>query len=156
MATKLTKNFTLEECCYSDTANAKKINNIPTDKVIIEKLKAVCVNVAQIVREHYGKPVTVNSGYRGPELNKAVNGAKNSQHCKGEALDIEIKGISNYDLALWIKNNLDFDQLILEYADNLEKDINSGWVHVSYKSKAENRHQTLTINKHGTRVGLIK
>ena len=59
-------------------------------------------------------------------------------------------------MALWIKNNLDFDQLILEYADNLQKDINSGWVHISYKANGQNRHQVLTINKSGTRVGLVK
>lgn len=156
MATKLTKNFTLEECCYSDTAKKLGIQNIP-DESGISKLKLLCEKIAQPIRDHYGKPVTVNSGYRGPELNKAVGGASKSQHCKCEALDLEIKGVSNYDLAMWIKDNLDFDQLILEYADNIKNDKNSGWVHVSYSSESTNRHQVLTINKKiGTKVGLIK
>lgn len=156
MTTNLTKNFTLEELCYSDTAKSKGINNI-APKDIEVKLKSLCENVLQKVRDHYGKAVSINSGYRGPQLNEAVNGVKTSQHCKGEAADIEIKGLSNYDLAIWIRDNLDFDQLILEYADNLTNDINSGWVHCSYVGNGKNRKEVLTINKRiGTVKGLVK
>lgn len=154
MSFKLTKNFTLEEMCYSVTANNMKIKNYTTDNNIVSKLKLLCEHILQPVRDYYGKPVIINSGYRCPSLNNAVKGAKNSQHLTGEACDFEIMGISNYELANWVKDNLDFDQLILEFCDNLKNDINSGWVHCSYKAYG-NRHQTLTINKKGTKTGLI-
>ena len=154
MSTILTKNFTLEELCWSSTAKQHKIDNITKDPLIIAKLKLVCENILQPVREHYGKPVNVNSGYRGPELNRLVGGVSTSQHCKGEAADFEIKGLSNYELALWVKENLDFDQLILEYCDDIKFNPNAGWVHCSYKASG-NRKQCLTINKKGTRLGLI-
>lgn len=154
MSYKLSKNFSLEEMCYSSTANSKKINNYTTDNNIVSKLKLLCEHILQPVREHFGKPVVINSGYRCVALNTVVNGAKNSQHLTGEAADFEIMGLSNYELACWIKDNLDFDQLILEYCDNLKNDINAGWVHCSYKAIG-NRHQLLTINKKGTKSGLI-
>lgn len=154
MSYKLSKNFSLEEMCYSSTANKLKINNTTSDNIIVSKLKLLCEHILQPVREHFNKPVVVNSGYRCPSLNKAVGGASTSQHKLGEAADFEIIGLSNYDLALWIKDNLDFDQLILEYCDNLKNDINAGWVHCSYKAIG-NRHQLLTINKKGTKSGLI-
>ena len=154
MSMKLSKNFTLEELCYSATANKLKINNLTTNNNIVSKLKLLAEHVLQPVRDHYGKPVVINSGYRCPSLNKAVGGASTSQHLKGEAADFEIMGLSNYELALWIKDNLDFDQLILEFCDNLKNDINSGWVHCSFKIIG-NRKQCLTINKKGTKVGLF-
>lgn len=154
MSTPLSKNFTLEEMCWSSTAKQKGIDNLTKDQVIIDKLRLVCQNILQPVRDHYGKPVNVNSGYRGSMLNKLVGGASTSQHCKGEAADFEIKGLSNYELALWIKDNLDFDQLILEYCDDIKTNPNAGWVHCSYR-KHGNRKQCLTINKKGTRLGLI-
>ena len=154
MSYKLSNNFSLEEMCYSITANQKKINNYTTDNNIISKLKLLCEHILQPVRDNYGKPVVINSGYRCPSLNKAVGGAKTSQHLTGEAADFEIMGLSNYELACWIKDNLDFDQLILEFCDNLKNDKNAGWVHCSYKAYG-NRHQCLTINKRGTRNGLI-
>jgi hypothetical protein len=86
----------------------------------------------------------INSGYRGPALNEAVGGSSNSQHCKGEAVDIECPGTGNYDVAKWIEDNLDFDQLILEFYTPGIPD--SGWVHVSYKSEG-NRKQSLTAMK---------
>ena len=154
MSMKLSKNFTLEELCYSATANKLKINNLTTDNNIVSKLKLLAEHILQPVRDHYGKPVVINSGYRCPSLNKAVGGASTSQHLKGEAADLEIMGLSNYELALWIKDNLDFDQLILEFCDNLKNDINSGWVHCSFKAIG-NRKQCLTINKKGTKIGLF-
>lgn len=154
MSYKLSKNFSLEEMCYSATANRMKIKNYTTDNVIVSKLMLLCEHILQPVRDHFGKPVVINSGYRCPSLNTAVKGAKNSQHLTGEACDFEIMGLSNYELACWVKDNLDFDQLILEYCDNLRNDINAGWVHCSYRAYG-NRHQLLTINKKGTKTGLI-
>ena len=86
----------------------------------------------------------VDSGYRGEELNKAVGGSSRSQHCKGEAVDLECPGTSNYDVAKWIEDNLDYDQLILEFYTPGIPD--SGWVHVSY-TKGINRKQSLTAMK---------
>jgi hypothetical protein len=116
---------------------------------------SLCKNVLQPLREKLGKPINVNSCYRCPKLNTAVGGVKTSQHCNGQAADIEVMGMSNYDLACYIRDNFEFDQLILEFCDNLKNDKNSGWVHVSYKDSG-NRKQTLTINKSGTKLGLVK
>lgn len=156
MENQLTKNFTLDELTYSDTAKKLNIDNTPTQDEY-ECLKYLCENLLQPLRDMLCKPIIINSGYRGPKLNKAVNGASTSQHCKGQAADIEIKGMSNYDLACLIRDNFLFDQLILEYANNLDNDINSGWVHVSLK-KGDNRKQCLTIksSKTGYQQGLIK
>lgn len=149
---QLTENFKLSELLYSDTAKRLGIENTASDEVIT-RLKTLCENVLQPVRNYFGKPVKINSGYRNPILNEAVKGSKTSQHCQGYASDIEIQGLSNYDLACWIRDNLNFDQLILEFADNIKNDKNAGWVHVSYVSPSVNRKQCLTINKKGTFSG---
>lgn len=125
----LSANFTLKELTKSDTATRLGIDNTP-DEAVIESLKLLCENVLQPVRDHFGKSVTVNSGYRSPESNAAVDGSKTSDHCKGQAADIEIEGISNPDLAHWIMDNCDYTQLILEFYTQGQP--NSGWVHVSY------------------------
>src|SRR5690606_12766301 len=111
---KLTKNFNLSELVKSSTADRLAIDNWPTDFITIQNLYNVAVNILQPVREHYGIPFSPNSGYRSPALNRAVGGSTNSQHMKGEAVDFELPGIANYDLAVWVRDNLDFDQLILE------------------------------------------
>jgi zinc D-Ala-D-Ala carboxypeptidase len=139
---KLSQHFTLEEMTKSQTGSRKAIENIPGEKEI-ESLKLLCENVLEKVRVHFGRPVTVNSGYRGPKLNKAIGGAKNSQHMTGQAADIEIAGMSNKVLFCWIRDNLDFDQLILEF--HKEGVPDSGWVHVSWNSQG-NRKQVLTIS----------
>ena len=127
----LSANFTLKELTKSDTATRLGIDNTP-DEAVIENLKLLCENVLQPVRDHFGKSVTVNSGYRSPELNSspAVGGSKTSDHCKGMAADIEIEGISNPDLAHWIMENCDYTKLILEFYTQGQP--NSGWVHVSF------------------------
>jgi hypothetical protein len=125
----LSANFTLKELTKSDTATRLGLDNTP-DEATIENLKLLCENVLQPVREHFGKSVTVNSGYRSPESNAAVGGSKTSDHCKGQAADIEINGVSNPDLAQWIMDNLEYTQLILEFYTAGIQD--SGWVHVSY------------------------
>jgi hypothetical protein len=125
----LSANFTLKELTKSDTATRLGIDNTP-DEAVIESLKLLCENVLQPVRDHFGKSVTVNSGFRSPETNQATGGSKTSDHCKGQAADIEIDGISNPDLAHWIMDNCDYTQLILEFYTQGQP--NSGWVHVSY------------------------
>jgi hypothetical protein len=105
------------------------LDNTP-DEATIENLKLLCQEVLQPIREHFGKSVTVNSGYRSPESNAAVGGSKTSDHCKGQAADIEIAGVPNPELAQWIMDNLDYTQLILEFYTQGQP--NSGWVHVSY------------------------
>ena len=153
---QISKNFTLKELTYSDTAKKLGLDNNPNE----EEYNNMCYlvnNLLQPLREQLCKPIIINSCYRGKQLNEAVNGSKTSQHCKGQAADIEIKGMSNYDLACHIRDNYEFDQLILEYANNLVNDKNSGWVHVSLKEN-ENRKQCLTIKsgKSGYLPGLIK
>lgn len=141
---QLSKNFTLEEFTKSDTATKKGIDNTPQG-VHMDNLKNLVEKIVQPVRDHYSKPVKVNSGYRGPKLNEAVGGSATSQHCNGEACDIEIPGVPNADLANWIKDNLEFDQLILEFYTPGVPD--SGWVHVSLKKSGPQRKQCLTAMK---------
>mgnify|MGYP001370752458 FL=1 len=150
---KLTENFTLQELIKSQTALRKGINNKPASPDIVVNLQTLCEKVLQPVREHFGKPVTVNSGYRCPKLNKAIGSSSKSQHTKGLAADIEIPGVSNKELAEYIESNLPFDQLILEFYNGV--DPNSGWVHVSYVDDDKNRKQTLTINANGTFPGFV-
>ena len=125
----LSANFTLKELTKSDTATRLGLDNTPDDEAL-ENLKTLCEKVLQPVRDHYGKSVTVNSAYRSPESNAAVNGSKSSDHCKGMAADIEIVGVANADLAQFIMDNLSYTQLILEFYTQGIPD--SGWVHVSY------------------------
>jgi zinc D-Ala-D-Ala carboxypeptidase len=125
----LSANFTLKELTKSDTATRLGLDNTPDDEAL-ENLKTLCEMVLQPVRDHFGKSVTVNSGYRSPESNAAVGGSKTSDHCKGQAADIEIDGLPNPELAQWIMDNLDYTQLILEFYTQGQP--NSGWVHVSY------------------------
>jgi len=139
---RLSENFTLSEFTKSQTAERKGIDNTPGEEHL-EAAKHLFSNVVQKVRDNFGVTV-INSGYRGPELNEAIGGSERSQHCKGEAVDIECPGTANYDVAAWIQDNLDFDQLILEFYKPGIPD--SGWVHVSYKSEG-NRKSVLTAMK---------
>ena len=139
---QLSDNFSLNEFTKSDTAVRKGIDNTPND-VHLENMKALCENVLQKVRSHFGKSVRITSGYRSPELCEAIGSSSRSQHAKGQAADFEITGIDNKDLAIWIRDNVDFDQLILEFYT--EGDPNSGWVHCSYSD--DNRKQVLSAKK---------
>ena len=127
----LSANFTLNELTKSETATRLDIDNTPNEEQI-ESLRLLCENILQPVRDHFGKPVKISSGFRCAELNSspAVGGSKTSDHCKGQAADIEIAGIANAELAQWIMDNLDYTQLILEFYTQGIPD--SGWVHVSY------------------------
>lgn len=140
---KLSKNFSLAEFTKSQTAERKGIDNTPnTDHM--EAAINLFDNVVQKVRDHFG-PTVINSGYRGPELNEAVGGSAKSQHCKGQAADIEVPGVPNGELAQWIVDNCDFDQVILEFYKPGIPD--SGWVHVSYVSEEDNRKSVLTASR---------
>ena len=139
---RLSKNFTLQEYPKIHTETRKGIDNTPGEEHLA-KAKDLFENVVQKVRDNFGVTI-INSGYRGPALNEAVGGSERSQHCKGEAVDIECPGTPNYDVASWIAENLDFDQLILEFYTPGIAD--SGWVHVSYKSEG-NRKSVLTAMK---------
>lgn len=140
---KLTENFTLKELTKSDTAIRKGISNEPnTDE--IEKLKLLCETILQPVRDKFG-PVTVTSGYRSPELCQAIGSSVNSQHTKAEAVDFEVEGVDNADVAYWIKDNIpNWDQMILEFYTPGQP--NSGWIHCSITSKLE-RKQFLSAYK---------
>lgn len=137
------KYFTIEELCASDTARVNNITNTPTEEHE-ESLKALVDNILDNLREWYGAPIIVNSGYRGAALNKLVGGASSSQHCKGEAADIVASNRNdNAKLFNYIKENLPFDQLIWEKGDN----SNPSWIHVSYSSR--NRKEVLKYNGTG-------
>lgn len=140
---KLSNNFTLGELTKSSTAERSGIDNTPSDEEV-HALRQVAIMILQPVREYYGVPFIPNSGFRCIKLNRAIGSKDTSQHTKGQAVDFEIPGIGNYDLAGWIKDNLDFDQLILECYKPGEP--SSGWVHCSYVSKEDNRHKALTYD----------
>ena len=124
----LSQNFTLQELIKSDTAIRKGINNNPNAEQI-EKLKALCENILQPVRDHFGR-VKITSGYRSIELCEAIGSSARSQHAKAEAADFECVGVDNTELFDCIKSNLTPDQLILEYYTPGEP--NSGWIHCSW------------------------
>jgi hypothetical protein len=139
----LSLNFSLQELTKSQEALRKGLNNAPSQEVI-SNLQELSNMVLQRVRDHFGKSVVVTSGYRSPEVNAAVGGSKTSDHCKGQAADIEIPGVPNAELAEWIRDNLDFTQVILEFYTQGIPD--SGWVHVSY-DPANLKKQSLTAVK---------
>lgn len=136
---RLSKNLTLQEAVKSNTATRLGIPNTP-EQWEINNLRAVAENVFQPVRDHFGVPIGVSSGYRSKALNKAIGGSKYSQHMIGEALDIDadIYGrVTNAEIFNYIKNNLEWDQMIWEFGDDEEPN----WVHVSYKEAGRNRKQ---------------
>jgi hypothetical protein len=141
----LTENFTLSELTKSETALRHDMDNSPPQE-ITSNLQALAVHVLQPVRDHFARGVKVNSGYRSPDVNAKVGGSRTSDHCRGTAADIEIPGVPNHELAEWIKANLPYTQLILEFYTRGVPD--SGWVHVSY-DPANLKKQDLTAVKEG-------
>jgi len=140
---QLTKHFSLQEFVKSQTAERMGIDNTPPED-IIPKLSFIATQILEPLREKIDKPIIITSGYRCPELSKAIGSSENSQHCKGEAVDIEAFGMSTLNLAEMIINHFEFDQVILECYQ--KGDLNSGWVHCSLKS-GENRKEVLTYSK---------
>lgn len=143
MATKLTEHFTVEEMIVSPTAKKLGLSNVPTAEHI-ENMRYCCEKILEPVRAKFG-PVTINSSYRAPLVNKAVGGSKTSQHVNGQAIDFEVKGVDNKKVADWVADNLEFDQVILEFYAAGDK--NSGWVHASIKKEGGNRKQRLIATK---------
>jgi zinc D-Ala-D-Ala carboxypeptidase len=141
---QLSKNLVLAEVIRSETAKRKGISNMPTPEHI-ENFKKLAENVFQPIRDHFGVPIYISSGYRSKALNKAIGGSLTSQHCQGEAIDIDMDGtsITNKQIFDFIKDNLVFDQMIWEFGT----DKNPGWVHVSYESTGKQRKQILKAVK---------
>ena len=136
----LTENVSLKELTKSESATRFEISNEPTEEAL-SNLQKLATNILQPVRDHFGKPLIITSGYRSPELCLKIGSTTTSQHTKGQAADFEIGGIANKDLSDWIHQNLDYDQLILEFWK--PEDANSGWVHCSFKGEGLNRKQYL-------------
>ena len=140
---KLSENFSLAEMTKSQTATRRGIRNEPSTEHV-EHLIHLAETVLQPIRDHFGKPVVISSGYRSPELCEAIGSSSKSQHARGEAADFEIMGVDNMQLAMWINKNTDFDQLILEFYE--PGDPNSGWVHCSAVREGS-RGQVLKASK---------
>ena len=140
---KLSENFSLLELTKSQTAERKSIDNTPSPEHQ-ENLKLLCTHILQPVRDHFERVVSVSSGYRSKELCLAIGSKITSQHAKGQAADVEIYGLSNQELAIWIHENLEYDQLILEYWK--KEDPNAGWIHCSFDDRV-NRKQYLKAYK---------
>ncbi len=137
---KLSKHVSYKEGTYSITAKRLGLENDPTD-VHLSNMKLISEKVFEPLRMHVGGPIKINSFYRGPELNKAIGGSSKSQHCHGQAMDIDdtYGHASNAEMFNYIKANLDYDQMIWEFGTEQNPD----WVHVSYVSKEENRNRCL-------------
>jgi len=144
---QLSKNLTLAEVTRSESAKRNGINNEPSAEHI-ENFKKLANKIFQPIRSNFGVPIHISSGYRSAALNKFVKGSATSQHCTGEAIDIDMDGtsISNKQIFDFIKNHLKFDQLIWEFGT----DKNPDWVHVSYEANGDQRGQVLkAIKKSG-------
>lgn len=140
---KLSANFTLGELLHSNTARRRGIANLPNAKQLLA-LRALAINILQPVRDHYCAAVKVTSGLRGGVLNRLVGGSLSSQHCKGEAADFTVEGVSNKAVCVWIRDNLKFDQLIYEFGEG-------GWVHCSF-SRVRSRRDWKSAVKRGRKT----
>jgi hypothetical protein len=138
---QLSKNLRLDEVVKSTTAKRLGINNEP-DEWTTENLRQVAINIFQPLRDSFGCPIYVSSGYRSADLNTAIGGSSRSQHVEGRALDLDADvygSCTNSQIFNWIKDNLEFDQLIWEFGDQ----DNPDWVHVSYVYDGINRKRCL-------------
>ena len=143
--TKLSKNFSLREFTKSQTAARHGIDNFVYDEEVFKNLQSLCEEVVQPVRDYYNIPFSPNSGFRSLALNRLLGSKDTSQHVLGQAVDIEVPTINNFELMEFISGNLNFDQVILEFYN--EDDPKSGWVHVSYdRDKDNNRYRVLAYD----------
>ena len=144
---KISNHISIAESTRSNTASRLNISNTPDADTIVN-MRTVAEKVFEPLREWVGEPIKINSFYRSPDLNKAIGGSKKSQHCKGQAIDIydTYCSATNAEMFTYIKNNLDFDQLIWEFGNASNPD----WVHVSYVSEEENRNRILAASKDNT------
>jgi hypothetical protein len=143
---QLSKHLSLVEVTRSETAKRRGINNQPTAEHL-ENFKLLAEKVFEPIREHFKVPIHISSGYRSKALNTAIKGSLSSQHCSGEAIDIDMdgsaNGVTNKMVFDFIKDNLNFDQMIWEFGT----DKNPDWVHVSYESTGKQRKQILKALK---------
>ena len=146
---KISDHITYAEAIHSNTAKRKGVDNTPNPNQI-ESMKLLAEKVFEPLRVWVGGPIKVNSFFRSPELNTAIGGSKTSQHCKGQAIDIDdVYGRkTNAEMYHWVKENLNFDQMIWEFGD----DDNPDWVHVSYISENDNRNRCLKAYKQNGRT----
>ena len=140
----ISKHISQKEGTYSNTATRRGIDNTPNTEQMVN-MKRIAENIFEPLRQWVGGPIKINSFFRCPELNKAIGGSSKSQHCKGQAIDIDdtFGVVSNADMYYWVKNHLNFDQMIWEFGD----DDNPNWVHISYISPEENRNRCLKAYK---------
>jgi hypothetical protein len=143
---KLSEHLDLSEVIRSESAKRNGILNMPTE-AHIANFKLLAEKVFEPIRNHFRCPIHISSGYRSLELNKCIGGAATSQHCSGEAIDIDMDGspnnVTNKMIFNYIKDNLEFDQMIWEFGN----DSNPDWVHVSYESTGKQRKQVLKAYK---------
>ena len=142
----ISKHISKKEGVYSNTAIRRGIDNTP-NKEQLKNMELLAEKIFEPLRVHIGGPIKINSFFRSPELNKAIGGSSKSQHCKGQAIDIDdtFGKATNAEMYKWIKDNLDFDQMIWEFGN----DDNPNWVHVSYVSDVSNRNRCLKAYKEG-------
>ena len=149
---KLSEHLELAEVIRSESAKRLGISNMPPEEHI-NNLKKLAENVFEPIRMNFRQPIRISSGYRSQSLNKAIGGATNSQHSIGEAIDIDMEGtqLSNKEIFNFIKNKINFDQLIYEFGNSNEPD----WVHVSYKANGQQRKQVLKAIKEQGKTNYI-
>ena len=140
----ISKHISYKEGVYSNTATRRGIENTPNNEQL-DNMELLAEEVFEPLRTYVDGPIKINSFFRSPELNTAIGGSKTSQHCKGQAMDIDdtFGKMSNAEMYHWIKDNLDFDQMIWEFGD----DDNPNWVHISYVSPEDNRNRCLKAYK---------
>tara|TARA_R100000234_G_scaffold9540_1_gene5644 strand:- start:1434 stop:1895 length:462 start_codon:yes stop_codon:yes gene_type:complete len=145
----ISEHISYREGTFSVTAKRLGIENEPDEKQL-ENMRLLAEKIFEPLRQYVGKPVKINSFFRSPDLNKAIGGSSKSQHCKGQAIDIDdtYGNMKNYGMYNFIKENLDFDQMIWEFGD----DENPDWVHVSYVSEEENRNRCLKAVRENSRT----
>lgn len=150
----LSKNVSLAEFCHSDTAKRRGIDNTIKDPAHLASAKLLCEKVFQPIREHFGVPIHISSGYRSTALNRAIRGSNSSQHCRGEAMDIDADRygkVTNKEIFDYIREHLEWDQMIWEFGNDSQPD----WVHVSFKATG-NRRQILKAIKEGASTEYVK
>jgi len=145
----ISNHISYKEGTHSNTAIRRGIDNDPDEKQLAN-MELIADEVFEPLRAYVGGPIKINSFFRSPKLNTAIGGSKTSQHCKGQAIDIDdtFGHITNAEMYSWIKENLDFDQMIWEFGD----DKNPNWVHVSYVSAEKNRNRCLLAYKDNKRT----
>ena len=140
----ISTHISYKEGVHSYTAIRRGINNTPNDEQL-NNMELIAEKIFEPLRQHVGGPIKINSFFRCPELNKSIGGSSKSQHCKGQAMDIDdtYGRMTNAEMYHWVKDNLDFDQMIWEFGN----DDNPDWIHISYVSSGENRNRCLKAYK---------